>query len=360
MGKTKCIMLILTYKCNLNCVYCYEPKELGHRMSIETAKKIIVTQLRSVPPEYDRVEIQFMGGEPLIEFDLIKELSEWLWSQDWGQYELVLFASTNGTLLDNEKKEWLSKNKERIVLGLSFDGNASMQNANRSHSSDSVDLNYFRDTWPNQSVKMTISPYTVSSLYDGIVYLHNHGCKYIIADLATGDKIRWSKESVEIYRDQLNRLVNFYIENIDLHPVSLLNFDAWDTMNRGGSYKTCSCGENLTCYDWDGEPYACHLFSPVAMSKEQAIKAREDIDFCNHKIFTYSTCKKCLLAGQCNSCPGMNYICSNDVSVPSVFHCRAFKISFVANCRLQLLKAEKNGDREMINKISTIVNNINL
>ncbi len=353
-------MLIVTYKCNLNCVYCYEPKKLAHRMTIDTAKNVIMSQLASLDSEYDKIEIQFMGGEPLIEYNLIKELSEWLWTQDWGQRELVLFASTNGTLLDDEMKAWFSKNNDRIVLGLSFDGNALMQNVNRSHSSNYVDVDYFSSTWPNQSIKMTVSPYTVPSLSEGVTFLHSKGVKYIIADLATGNKVKWTVDSLEMYSHQLNKLIDFYLKNPNISPFSLLNLDIYSVARRQDIRKSCSCGEDLTCFDWDGKPYACHLFSPVTMPLEQAIRAREEIDFHNYNLFMSPKCNNCVLVELCNSCPGMNYICSGDVSQPSLFHCRAFKIEFAANCKFQLHKAYMSGDNAIINRISRIVNNIKL
>lgn len=77
--------------------------------------------------EYETVEIQFMGGEPLLEFPLIKECAEWLWSTPITDKQMMLFAPTNGTLLTTEMKEWFAKNKDRIHLGLSFDGDMAMQ-----------------------------------------------------------------------------------------------------------------------------------------------------------------------------------------------------------------------------------------
>lgn len=329
-------------------------------MSLDTAKHIIMSQLSSLDSHINRLEIQFMGGEPLMEFDLIRELSEWIWAQDINVQELVLFASTNGTLLNDEMKSWFYQNKTRIVLGLSFDGNSYMQNQNRSNSYKLIDLDFFLRTWPNQGVKMTISPHTISSLYDGVVSLHKLGFYNIDADLAMGRHISWSKESLLTYREQLNKLVNFYIDNPDIPAFSMLGLDVRAVLDKKRINKTCSCGEELICYDWDGEAYACHLFSPVTIERDLATSTRNCIDFSDHTLFSSTRCLQCLLAGVCNRCYGMNYICSGDVSVPSSFHCSAYKISYVANCRLQLATAIKNNNQDEINQIINIVNNIKL
>ena len=68
-------MLLLTYSCNLKCSYCYEPKRQKHRMTFESAKNYILEQVSLAKDAYESFEIQFMGGEPLLEFVLIQQTS---------------------------------------------------------------------------------------------------------------------------------------------------------------------------------------------------------------------------------------------------------------------------------------------
>ena len=253
MGKQKVIMLLITYKCNLRCSYCYEPKVSNFKMNVTKAKNIIQEQMDALGDEYETVEIQFMGGEPLLEFPLIKECAEWLWSTPITDKQMMLFAPTNGTLLTTEMKEWFAKNKDRIHLGLSFDGDMAMQNANRSSSFHHVDLDFFVNAWPNQSVKMTISPDTISNMANGVKFLHQKGFKYISADLAMGDSVGWSKEKLGIYQTELKKLVEYYIANPQLVPFSMLRVDINAIMHSNAeNYKTCSCGEDMVCVDWIG------------------------------------------------------------------------------------------------------------
>lgn len=165
-------------------------------MSAAKVKSIIQEQMEAWDDDYEAVEIQFMGGEPLLEFPLIKECAEWLWSAPITDKQMMLFAPTNGTLLTDDMKGWFAKNKDKIHLGLSFDGDMAMQNANRSSSFHHVDLDFFAKTWPNQSIKMTVSPDTISSMSDGVKFLHRKGIKYISADLAMGYSVGWTKAIV--------------------------------------------------------------------------------------------------------------------------------------------------------------------
>ena len=75
--------LLITYRCNLNCVYCYEHFKGNKKMTFEMAKSIVEKELEFVKnsSNYDELEIDFMGGEPFIEFSLIKKITEWLASE---------------------------------------------------------------------------------------------------------------------------------------------------------------------------------------------------------------------------------------------------------------------------------------
>lgn len=181
--RTKTLMFLITYKCNLRCSYCYELKVVSNRICKTALQRLILSHAESLSDEYDSFEIHFMGGEPLLEYLLIKDISEWLWTQSFPKTLTMIYAPTNGTLLTDEIRNWASSNKDRCCLGLSFDGDSSMQNVNRSKSASKVDLKFFSSTWPKQSVKMTVSPSTVNSLADGVKYLHNNGFISVVTDL---------------------------------------------------------------------------------------------------------------------------------------------------------------------------------
>ena len=356
---TKTIMLLVTYKCNLHCSYCYEPKQTFFQMNVEKAKEYILKQVNKLGDEYDSFEVQFMGGEPLLVFPMIKDVSEWLWKQHFCKPMKMLFAPTNGTLLSAEMKTWLLANRHRFCLGLSFDGDNLMQNINRSESFNLINIEFFAKTWPEQSVKMTVSPQTVEYLAKGVNYLFDKGFNDVVADLAMGDHAVWNKLSLTTLKEQLNILVKEYMGNTQKPRVSLLQQNLDDIFKLEKNDKCCSCGEHLVCIDFDGAEYACHLFSPIASDKSKA-KKREQIDFSSHKQFVTKKCKMCQLINLCNRCAGMNFLCNNDVAEPLRFHCAAFKIVFLANCRLQYLLASKENNHHRMVMIEKLINSISL
>lgn len=350
-------MLLATYRCNLHCSYCYEPKQASSQMDAERMKEYIIHETDKLGDGYDEIEVQFMGGEPLMVFPMVKEVSEWLWQYPLGKRLKVIFAPTNGTLLDEGMKPWLVANKERFCLGLSFDGDNIMQDANRSGSFRNVDLKFFADTWPEQSVKMTVSPQTIGQLAKGVDFLFKTGFKEVVADLAVGKKVVWNATHLKTFRNELRKLVDEYADHPEKPRFSMLDMDMDSVFSRSADDKACACGELLTCIDADGTDYACHLFSPIACDREKAVDSRY-IDFSDHAAFISPKCKKCLLKGVCKRCAGMNYICTGDVAETSPFHCSATKILFYENCRLQYLRASKANDGERMAMIEKITESI--
>ena len=359
MNRQKSIMLLITYNCNLRCSYCYEPKKIKHRMTFEAAQRFITEQVSLAKDSYDSFEIQFMGGEPFLEFSLIKRIARWLWTEPPFNKEYILFAQTNGTLLNDEIKSWLVEHQDKFFIALSLDGTMEMQNVNRSDSFDLVDTSFFIDNWPTQNVKMTISPQTLKNLSKGVKYLHQLGFKYIAADLAMGPTLKWTREDLICYRDELNELVNFYVANPDVYPFSMLRIDPTIILfSNVVTNKTCSCGENLVCVDWNGNTYACHLFSPISVTQKKADLSNVLYDFTNYSQFISDKCKDCRLIAACNHCYGMNYICTNDVSQPDAFHCNAFKVRFFANCKLYMKYSLLNKDIKSYQLITKVINSI--
>lgn len=355
------IMLLVTYKCNLHCSYCYEPKNAHKKMSVSTAKRVLLDKLTSLDDGFDSIEIHFMGGEPLLEYPFIVEICEWLWNSDlYKRREIIFFAPTNGTLLNEDMKEWFSKNRERVILGLSFDGDHYMQDVNRSNSSSYVDLSFFTKIWPQQSVKMTVSPDTIGYLFEGVQYLQQRGFDNVSADLAMGDNVLWKTEHLMIFKQELSKFVEFYTKNPDTSRFSMFGINVADIMkpNPSTPIKCCSCGESLVCIDCDGIEYGCHLFSPISIDYAKAQYARTHINFKNHSIFESASCKQCALNQFCNRCCGMNYICTGDVSKPLPFHCSAIKLIFAANCRLQLNIARDSKNEMVYKQIMSIINKL--
>lgn len=302
----KTCMLMITHKCNLNCSYCYENFKSDLQMNFEVAINSIKKEIAKVKrsKKINGLEIDLMGGEPMMNFLLIKKLVEWA-EQGNISVPYIFSMTTNGTLFGKEEKEWFKKHKKSIVCCCSYDGNNIMQETNRGKDSKEIDLDFFVKTWPFQSLHMTISKETLPNLSNGVLNAQKKGYS-IEVSLAEG--IKWTKEDSEIYKRELEKLANFYLENTQYAPINLL-LRYLNIVNPNKDKKPikkfCGTGTYMTTYDPDGKAYGCHMFSPIVLGKNA--KQIKDINFKCNSIANDSTCKECVLKHFCPTCAGFNY-----------------------------------------------------
>ncbi len=132
-GSIESLTLQITQQCNLRCKYCpysgsyYNRKHSNACMNIEIAKKAIDFYIQH---SFDRreLDIGFYGGEPLIQYDMIKEAVEYARKQGEGK-KVHFHITTNATLLDMEKINFLVKNEFKIMISL--DGPRELHDKNR-------------------------------------------------------------------------------------------------------------------------------------------------------------------------------------------------------------------------------------
>jgi uncharacterized protein len=326
--------LLVTHQCNLNCVYCYESFKSKKSMSFETAKTIIESEFEFVArsDRFDELAIDFLGGEPLLQFDLIHDLAEWIWSAP-RPVRYILFSTTNGTLLNDRMKQWFREHKDQYYLCLSLDGTPDMHAANRGHSLAKIDLDFFRETWPEQPVKMTVSCGTIDSLAEGIIYLQEKGF-HVGANLGYG--MPWNDNSITEFGQQLRQLGTYYLEQDQMPRVSLLDLPIEYAKQSPATRQTkyCGTGTHMVTYDVDGKAYPCHLFTPLVLGTSKSVEL-QSIKFQEEATITDQRCSDCSLQRICPTCYGFNYKSTGNVALRDQMMCRLFKAQALANCWLQ-------------------------
>jgi uncharacterized protein len=128
------VTLQLTQQCNLRCSYCsysgnYHNTRVhsSKRMSFEIGKKAI-DMLIAHSRECISLHLGFYGGEPLLEFDLIKKCVEYITSRVNGK-KLTFGISTNGTLLNKDIVTFFRDHN--FTLSISLDGSREEHDINR-------------------------------------------------------------------------------------------------------------------------------------------------------------------------------------------------------------------------------------
>lgn len=325
-------------------------------MDLPTAISILEKEQATIDTnKFDGILLQFMGGEPLLCFNLIRELCEWIWSQSFKTPIFNISFPTNGTLINKQMGEWFAANKDRIQPMLSFDGNQLMQNKNRSNSARLVNLEYFVNTFPNAAIKMTVSPETINNLFEGVMFIYNSGFTHVEANLAYGKDLKWEKSHLVVLVQQLTKLVNFYLKNPQIIPMAMISMPVWAILDFNNTPMRCQLGESLICYDCDGTSYPCHLFSPLTIGSNK-LELTKNIDFASLHKKESSICKKCLLRPLCLTCYGVNYMDTGDCNNQTPFNCAQFKLFFLASCRYHKLLALSNNDIQKIDLIDRVMN----
>lgn len=126
------ITLFVTQECNLDCVYCYgDGGNYGSSgyMTCDTALKAVDWLVEQSGNE-KRLCISFFGGEPLLNFPLIKKVTKYVRKLEKETEKVFkLGVTTNLSLLDEDNLSFLKKNN--IIPLISFDGPKEIQDRQR-------------------------------------------------------------------------------------------------------------------------------------------------------------------------------------------------------------------------------------
>ncbi len=121
-GVVKALCLHVAHTCNLNCSYCFasQGKYHGERamMSFEVGKRALDFLIENSGTRKN-LEVDFFGGEPLMNFQVVKDLVAYARSIEQEKGKRFRFTlTTNGVLVDDEVIQWANKECSNVVLSL--------------------------------------------------------------------------------------------------------------------------------------------------------------------------------------------------------------------------------------------------
>ena len=123
-GVVKALCLHIAHSCNLNCAYCFasQGKYHGERalMSFEVGRRALDFLIENSGTRRN-LEVDFFGGEPLMNFDVVKQLVAYARSVEKQAGKNFRFTlTTNGMLIDDDVIDFA--NRECVNVVLSLDG----------------------------------------------------------------------------------------------------------------------------------------------------------------------------------------------------------------------------------------------
>jgi len=310
----------LTNSCNLRCSYCYFKEKNHKRCNIELIERTL-NHFLSAKYKDSTLYYTFIGGEPMIEFELIKDAVEIGKKLAKKNNKKIFFnLVTNGVLLDDPKIDFLRKNNFYVVL--SFDGKQKTQDHQRMFPRGNSCFNIVEDVLiklnkviPNLTVRMTVTPFSSKYLFDNVKYLFSKKIDRL-GFIPTYEK-NWDSGDFYLFKKNIGKILEMWKENTknrpDFHIMPFINYiKNWN----GNSFPfhaymhSCQLKKQERGYSISvkGDIYPCHRF----VSMNQSIfkfgnilnkGVEEDIEKkfydkttikIRHKLFDYG-------------CPALNY-----------------------------------------------------
>ncbi|MBC7261513.1 MAG: SPASM domain-containing protein [Chloroflexi bacterium] len=211
--------LFITENCNLRCDYCFvHGKNAFHRMSWDTAKKAVDFLIRE-SRDQKQLHIFYMGGEPFLEFELMRQVTLYAEERARETGKQVDFSvTTNGTLFTEESLAFCRDHAIRYML--SMDGDRETQNTHRKAPGGrgSFDLVLpwiprMKHYQPWMGVRMTVHPDRAHALADDFDFLADQGINQFIIGPASG--VEWTEEALATYRAQMIEVLRRYKARLD-------------------------------------------------------------------------------------------------------------------------------------------------
>lgn len=318
------IALFVTQSCNLRCVYCYgEHGTYGSltcpEMTEETAFKTVDYFIEK-SGNFKYLNIHFFGGEPFINFSLIKKTVEY--SQQRGNAcgkVFIYTVTTNGTLLNDEIIDFLKRNKFKVLV--SFDGNQEIQDKQRpfhdgsgSYDATIPKIRRLLEKAPETECRATImeevNPETV------ITALRNIGFTSIdttpaspsLFDIKKGQKHseRNFEKSLKSIEAEAGKWVSLS-KNRDLEELKKLSSSGVlrkyiaAFLNKDKKLFNCHAGISMVAISCEGDIFPCHRFVGSEEHKMGSIYAKELLQdaYLQSPVECVEKCSKCFAKYMC-------------------------------------------------------------
>lgn len=170
------VFIELTKKCNLTCSYCYLDSMRSSKKNELIAKEKyerITATLDQLISRHDSMRVVFYGGEPLLEYPLMKRLCDYCDEKIMSaSKEIVYDLVTNGVLVDDEVLDFIIN--KRISVSMSLDGGKDTMLRNRGMQNIVMLERVIRTLWEEGlpvAVMATIHKLSIASITADIDYL---------------------------------------------------------------------------------------------------------------------------------------------------------------------------------------------
>ena len=350
LAPVKAMCLHISHDCNLRCRYCFAATgDFGtgrKNMPFEVAKKA-VDMLCELSENRHNIEIDFFGGEPLINFDVVKQTVAYCRSIEEAKNKNFRFTiTTNGVLLDSENIAYINENMQNVVLSL--DGRKHVNDEIRTNvaggGSYDVIVPKFKQLVDARGdkeyyIRGTYTKYNLD-FYKDVLHISELGFDQISVEPVVGPEqddyainMAHLKEAENSYTTLMDDMLarskasgakryNFFHFMVDLDqgPCAIKRL-------RG-----CGSGNEYVSITPDGEIFPCHQF----VGKHEFLMGHVDSgivkpelkeQFANANIYSKPKCMECWAKYYCSGgCNANNYAYEGSLLEPHKVSCELEKI----------------------------------
>ena len=346
----KALCLHVSHDCNLKCKYCFASQgDFGgekEMMSFEVGKKAI-DYLIANSGNRRNLEIDFFGGEPLMNFDVVKQLVAYGREVEKANNKNIRFTiTTNGILLDDDKIDYINEHMHNVVLSL--DGrrevNDNMRPTVNDKGSYDVIMPKFKklvDKRPKDKYYYIRGTFTRDNLdfSEDVLHFANEGFNLTSVEPVVGDESNpyaLREEDMERVFAEYEKLAKKYAKR-KLEGEDFTFFHFVVDLNQGPCVikriTGCGAGNEYLAVTPNGDIYPCHQFVgnddfKLANILDEEVVIPEDISnmFRDAHVYSKEDCKTCWNKFYCSGGCHANAInFNNDIRKPYKLGCEMQK-----------------------------------
>ena len=344
----KSMCLHISHDCNLRCKYCFASTgDFGKGrklMPVETGKKAIDFLLTHSGNRHN-LELDFFGGEPLMNWDAVKEIIAYARSKEEEYNKKFRFTvTTNGMLLNDESIDFINEEMSNVVLSL--DGRKCVNDAMRVTEGGRGSYDVFVPKFQKLVEKRRNGKY--KEYYARGTFTKNNldfaNDVYHIADdlgfdqLSVEPVIADPSEPYALTEEDLPRIYEEY-EKLAVEMIRRKKeeggcfnfFHFMIDLDQGPCaikrLRGCGCGNEYVSVTPDGDIYPCHQFVghdewKMGNLEDETLDLEMKDKFACSNIYTKDGCKDCWCKFYCSGgCNANNYSFNKDINKPVKLSC---------------------------------------
>ncbi|MGN0636821.1 MAG: thioether cross-link-forming SCIFF peptide maturase [Huintestinicola sp.] len=358
----KAMCLLVTMDCNLRCEYCFASQgdyAMGRKvMSFETGKKALDFLLEN-SGDRENLEVDFFGGEPLMNWDVVKKLVEYGRSREEEYHKHFRFTvTTNGLLLDEEKMDFINKEMSNVVLSIDGRKDVNDRVRKRVDGSGCYDriIPRFKElaekrNYENYYVRGTFTKYNLDFASD-VFHLYDLGFEQISVEPVVCDhdeKYAITERDLPAVFSEYERLAQLMLVN-EKKGKHFNFFHFMLDLDQGPCaikrLRGCGSGNEYVAITSDGDIYPCHQFVGIPeylMGNIHSGEFNTEIkkDFAAAHIYNKEDCRKCWAKFYCSGgCNANNFIYTGNILTAHKLSCEIEKKRLECAIMIKAAQAE--------------------